>query len=62
MLPLSPYFHLGIKFLTVLWLTSFAGEGFPFGLKLLKTIFMLDLVSFLIQIFRQGQHLQLLGY
>jgi hypothetical protein len=32
---LSPIFHLEKKFLTVFGLTSFSGEGFPFGLKLL---------------------------
>jgi hypothetical protein len=34
---LSPIFHLEINFLTVFdfGLTSFSGEGFPFGLKLL---------------------------
>ena len=32
---LSPIFHLEIFFLTVFGLTSFSGEGFPFGLKLL---------------------------
>jgi hypothetical protein len=57
-----PIFHLGINFLTVFGLTSYSGEGFHFGLKLLKKMFMLDLVSFLIQICRQGQHLELLGY
>jgi hypothetical protein len=31
-----PIFHLEINFLTVLGLTSFSGERFPFGLKLLK--------------------------
>ena len=36
---LSPIFHLGINFLTVFGLTSFSGEGFPFGLKLLKKKF-----------------------
>jgi hypothetical protein len=39
-----PIFHLGINFLTVFGLTSYSGEGFPFGLKLLKNMFMLDLV------------------
>ena len=37
-----PIFHLGINFLTVYGLTSYSGEGFPFGLKLLKKMFMLD--------------------
>jgi hypothetical protein len=59
---LSSIFHLEINFLTVFGLTSFSGKGFPFGLKLFKKNFMLDLVSFLIQICRQGQHLELLGY
>ena len=45
-----PIFHLGINFLTVFGLTSYSGEGFPFGLKLFKKKFMLDLISFLINI------------
>jgi hypothetical protein len=37
-----PIFHLGINFLTVFGLTSYSGEGFPFGLKLLKKKFCSD--------------------
>jgi hypothetical protein len=59
---LYPIFYLEINYLTVFGLTSFSGEGFPFVLKLFKKNFMLDLVSFLIQICHQGQHLELLGY
>jgi hypothetical protein len=38
--------------------TSFSGKGFPFGLKLFKKNFMLDLVSFLIQICHPGQQMR----
>ena len=58
----TTYFPFRDKFSHCFWvITSYSGEGFSFGLKLqvLKKMFMLDLVSFLIQICHQGQHLDI---
>jgi hypothetical protein len=49
---LSPIFHLKINFLTVFGLTSFSGEGFPFGLSVfMETLKTCALVPILVDIF-----------